>query len=270
MRQLLLAFQFLTIFPVKVRGEVSEKDIAGSAAFFPVVGALQGLLIAVAGILLMRLFSPAPVSGIIIVILIVNNGGFHLDGLADTFDALAVKSTGDAALDREKRLSVMKDSSTGAIGVTAIAVSLLLKQLLISDLLFHAASFASYQLLFLMPVFSKWVMVPGMFHGISARTDGLGRIFINATGTKTVLASSVSVILLCLLTLPFYPDKADLHKTAVLFPVLFAVLYIFSFSTVKFFTSRFGGITGDNLGAVSEISEILFLMLVSIWLRHSI
>lgn len=41
-RRFLLALQFLTIFPVTIRGEVTEKQIAELAAFFPLVGLLQG------------------------------------------------------------------------------------------------------------------------------------------------------------------------------------------------------------------------------------
>ena len=67
-------------------------------------------------------------------ILIVSNGGFHLDGLADTFDALSVKSSGDHAADRERRLRVMKDSTTGAIGVIAIVMTMLLKFLFLNNL----------------------------------------------------------------------------------------------------------------------------------------
>jgi adenosylcobinamide-GDP ribazoletransferase len=93
MRQFLLAFQFLTIVPVKVRGEVSEKDISGSAVFFPVVGAFQGLLTAMTAFLFMKLFSSEVTCGLVILILTLTKG-FHLDGLADTFDALAVKASG--------------------------------------------------------------------------------------------------------------------------------------------------------------------------------
>lgn len=265
MRQLLLAFQFLTIVPVKVRDEVSEKDISGSAAFFPLVGVFQGLLAAVTALLFMKLFSSEVACGLVVLVLTLTNGGFHLDGLADTFDALAVKASGDEEADRGKRLSVMKDSSTGAIGVTAIVFAVLLKFVFLNFLFLNYPLFTVFYLLFFMPVFSKWVMIPGMFHGISARQDGLGKIFINNTGTMTVLFSSLSIILFCILTFPFYPDNTYFHKTIVLFPVLFAVLYMFSFMSVNFCRQRFGGITGDNLGAISEISEILFLMLASLW-----
>jgi len=130
----LLAFQFLTIMPLKVKGNISEREIAQSATFFPVVGVFQGLLILLSASLLSNVLPSEIVSGLIILILITSNGGFHLDGLADTFDALSVKSSGNEAIDRQNRLSVMKDSATGAIGVTAIVLTILLKFLLIKNL----------------------------------------------------------------------------------------------------------------------------------------
>ena len=74
-------------------------------------------------------------AGLAVFCLILTNHGFDLDGLADTFDGLAVKSSGDPEKDRAKRLLVMKDSATGAAGVMAIAVVLLLKFVLVKAIL---------------------------------------------------------------------------------------------------------------------------------------
>lgn len=267
---MLLALQFLTIIPVKVKGGISEKEVAKSAAFFPVAGAFQGLLALLSASLLLRILPPDIVSGLLVLILTISNGGFHLDGLADTFDALSVKSGGDASADRQKRLSVMKDSTTGAIGATAIVFSILLKFLLLNNLLLNSSPFTFYSLLFLMPVFSKWIMVTAMYHGTSARQDGLGRIFLNNVGIQAVAFSSLLVI-------TFYVAAAELHLLKVLgsvsielFVILCVVLYAFGLASLKFCTKRFGGLTGDNLGAISEISELLFLAVTIIWLRRSI
>ncbi|MEW6686254.1 MAG: adenosylcobinamide-GDP ribazoletransferase [Candidatus Edwardsbacteria bacterium] len=265
MRQLVLAFQFLTIIPLKVKGDISEKKISQSAAFFPMVGAFQGLLAVLTASLLIKLFPLEITSGLVILILIISNGGFHLDGLADTFDALAVKSSGDKTIDRNKRLSVMKDGATGAIGVISIVMTILLKLLLLNSIFHHCPLSTLYFLLFLMPVFSKWVMIPAMYHGISARQEGLGRIFLNNIRLNLVIFSSLLTIIFCLLI-----AVIDRLGELILFLILFAMLYIFSFISVKFCTRKFGGLTGDSLGAISEISEILFLMMTSIWLQHFI
>src|SRR3990172_8659024 len=115
MKTLFLAFQFLTIIPVPLKGEITEQQIGRTTAFFPLVGAVQGLaLFALVQILTLILPSGLVAAGLLFFLIIIS-GGLHIDGLSDTFDALAVtRGT------QEKRISVMKDSSAGAIGVTAI------------------------------------------------------------------------------------------------------------------------------------------------------
>ena len=270
MKQLLLAFQFLTIVPIRVSGEVSEKDIAKSAAFFPLVGAFQGLLAAAAALLLVRIFPPDITAGLVLLVLIISNGGFDLDGLADMADALAVKATGDAQTDREKRLAVMKDSSTGAIGVLALVMALLLKFLFIHRLLLDYSPSTGASVLLLMAAFSKWVTVPAMYHGASARGNGLGRIFADNMKRNTVIFSSVLMAFIYIIISEMHLSRVYGQSSLTMLPVLFALLYALNFLWVIFSGKKFGGITGDIMGALSEVSEILFLAVTTAWLRHSI
>ena len=66
--------------------------------------------------------------------------------------------------------------------------------------------------------------------------------------------------------------KETLEKiNAVALPVvLLAACSLVSFLSAKFCMRRFGGLTGDNFGAINELSEILFLMVVIIWFQSSI
>jgi len=50
----------------------------------------------------------------------------------------------------------------------------------------------------------------------------------------------------------------------------FISVYLFCRFWGTLCTRKFGGLTGDTLGAQSELSEILFLMVASSWLQHSI
>jgi len=265
MKQLILAFQFLTLIPLRARGGVTAKEIAQSTIFFPAVGAFQGLLAVCAGSVFLRVFPPEIAGGLILVVLVISNGGFHLDGLADTFDALAVKSGGDREADREKRLAVMKDSFTGAIGVTAIVITILLKFLLINSLVLRFPRPLAFSVLFLMPVLSKWGMVTAMYHGKPAREDGLGKLFLDNMGTGTVLLSSLVMVLVCIPVALLNLGSAPATDAVALPVVLLAAGFLFSFLSAKFCVRRFSGLTGDNFGAIGELSEILFLMVVIVW-----
>ncbi|MEF9438542.1 MAG: adenosylcobinamide-GDP ribazoletransferase, partial [Candidatus Mariimomonas ferrooxydans] len=87
MKKILLAFQFLTIVPVKGISDVSENEVGKASAFFPLVGFVQGLLLMVSAGLFLKIFPAELVSGLIVLMIILLNGGLYLDGLADTFDA---------------------------------------------------------------------------------------------------------------------------------------------------------------------------------------
>jgi adenosylcobinamide-GDP ribazoletransferase len=257
MKTLLLALQFLTIVPVRVKGAVTEKQIARSAVFFPLIGALQGLLIACAAYFLTMVFPSSITAGFIILFLVSSNGGFHLDGLADSFDALSVKSTGDMDRDREKRFAVMKDSTSGAVGVVAIVMDLLLKYLFVNSVLEQYELRDACGVLFLMPAFSKWAMIPPMFHAKPASNNGLGRIFITNTGPANFALSSL--ILVAIFSLAMFFSKVPLADSVRLCALVMLSLYLVSFLWVFLCRRKFGGLTGDNFGAMAEIAEIVFL-----------
>ena len=167
MKKFLFALQFLTIIPVGNNAVLKDADIAKSSSFFVLAGFVQGFLLAAAYYVTGKFFPADLVAGIALLVLVLSNGGFHLDGLSDTFDAIASRGS------REKKLAIMKEGTVGPIGVTAIVFSLLLKFLAFKNLSL-SSSFILYPSLFLMPVGPKWAMVVSMFHGKAAREDGLG------------------------------------------------------------------------------------------------
>jgi len=269
MKQMLLAIQFLTVIPVRVRGDVSERDMVASTVYFPIAGACQGLIMAMTAAGLSTLYNAEVVCGFVLFAHIMSNGGFDLDGLADTADAVSIKSSGHMDRDIEKRLSVMKDSSIGASGATAVIMSLLLKFLLLSSLFQLVALSEFLAVVFLLPAYSKWVTVPAMLHANTARMDGLGKVFID--NVKTGHAAGATMMLLILSVIPFIAlmRRGTYARHGSLIVLLFVSQYVFCILAVRFFRKRFGGLTGDSFGAMSEISEILFLMTAGVWLRHS-
>jgi len=262
MKQLLLAFQFLTIIPVRTNMTISETDIAKSSSAFVIVGIIQGILLISVNSAAGMVFDRNLVTGLILLVLVLSQGGFHLDGLADTFDAIAVRG------DKEKKLSVMKDSAVGPIGAIAIFFSLLLKFFALNNL--NAFSpHAFYFSLFLMPIFSKWALVVSIFHGKPARKNGLGRIFINRIGFKEVAISTLLLLFSCISVQIFFDDYM-LYRQYILYVILVILTYLLCMICIWFFNNKFGGLTGDMLGAISEITEITFLLMVIAWSQFSI
>ena len=112
----IIAFSMYSRIPMP-RVQWKEERMEHVFCFFPLVGAAEGL--ALGGFLwLGRLFALSPVMtalwGTALPILIT--GGIHMDGFADTMDA--IHSYGD----RKKRLEIMKDPHTGAFALICTAV----------------------------------------------------------------------------------------------------------------------------------------------------
>jgi len=260
LRPFLIALQFLTIIPVKVKGDVSERDIARSASAFVIVGVLQGLLLIISDYVFSTLFHHELVILLVLLVAVLSNGGFHLDGLSDTLDALSVKSSGDTNADRQKRLLVMKDPTVGPAGVTAIIFSLGLKYLALKNLS-HLTPFIYYSSLLMMPVLSKWTMVISIFYGKAARHDGLGKIFLDGVGLKEVIISTTTTVVLILTVLSLFGH----YSRYIFYAALMVAMYILCRLLIVFSNKKFGGITGDVLGAISEFTEVSFLMSAIIW-----
>jgi adenosylcobinamide-GDP ribazoletransferase len=108
-----------------------------------------------------------------------------------------------------------------------------------------------------------------MFHGKSARKDGLGRIFVDTVTGRHVIGSTVTMIILFAAAFFAFLQGGSYTGYAVLFALLFVSQYVFCIASVQSFGKRFSGLTGDTLGAMSEASEIIFLIMVCGWLRHS-
>ncbi len=268
MNLILLSLQFLTVIPVRVKGAVSEPQMKGSIVFFPMVGAIQGVVAALALLLSVRIFPPDIAAALVLFSLTATNGGFHLDGLADTVDGASMKSTGDAIRDRRKRLAVMKDSRIGAMGVIAIIFSVLFKFLFLRALILQFArpgfAFLITSLLFLVPVLSRWAMVPVMYHGKAASSEGLGAFFSKATDGRIFFLSSALLAVICFVVLT-YVGGTELIRGLTVFFSSVGLLYILGITWVAGCNRRFGGITGDTIGAFSEAAETVVLMIFFLW-----
>ncbi len=251
MKNFITALQFLTIIPM--RGKLPSKaEMAACIAAFPLAGLVQGVILVLVAYFLGRVFPPGVSAALILTAYVVITGGFHLDGLSDTFDAVAKRG------DRQEKLSVMKDGRTGPLGVVAITLSQVLKFALLSGL--SDSRFYFIALLY-MPVFSKWAMVVAMAHGRPARQDGLGNIFVAGTGLREFFAATS--VLLVIAGVPIAIKAAG--ALAFLAAGIFVVLYLFGLFWVWLSERQFGGLTGDTLGAVGELSEIIYLLTALAW-----
>ncbi|MBI4753090.1 adenosylcobinamide-GDP ribazoletransferase [Candidatus Desantisbacteria bacterium] len=156
-----IALQFLTRLTINPNIEVTEKGLGKSIAFFPVIGCVLGCILIVANIFLSRVLflSPLTVNLLLIIILIWLTGGLHLDGLADTIDGLS------GAKEKEKILSIMRDSCVGVMGVLSLICLLGMKVCFLGEI---QPEFKN-QALLLMPLMGRWGIVIACCLGPYAR-----------------------------------------------------------------------------------------------------
>lgn len=254
LREFHTALTFLTIFPGRIPTpsspasgitstmttmlETKRPLIGRSAAFFPLVGALLGGMSAVAYLLSERLLGNLPAAAASLLTMALATGGLHLDGLADTADGLF------SGRDRQRMLEIMRDSRVGTMGVLALVMALLGKFALIASLAPANAALG----LFVAPVAGRAGAVLAAFGALYAREgSGLGRAFIEGVRRR-------ELTLALFLALALAAGMGRLPGVAALAGGLVAAIFVRWWAG-----KRLGGLTGDTLGAVIEVGEVVAL-----------
>ena len=239
----LAALQFLTSIPVPRRLKLGPES--KPATYFPVVGLIIGLILAVLNWLFSFILPPAVVNALLLAALVIITGALHLDGLADTCDGIA----GHKPI--EERWRVMRDSHTGAFGVIGVVLVLLLKYVALNSL---PGPFVIATLIF-MPVVSRWAMVYAIFAYPYARPSGLGTAFKQSTRWPQLTAATLTTIVVATALFPLFSIMGFL----LLFGI-WLVTFIFSI----YLKRKFAGLTGDTYGAINEVAEVMALVFVSL------
>jgi adenosylcobinamide-GDP ribazoletransferase len=239
MRSLLVAIGFLTRLPVPTGLFGDERVKAHSLPWYPLVGLLIGVVLAVLAWLLRD--SPALLSAALIVLAwVVMTGALHLDGLADSADAW-IGGLGD----REKTLAIMKDPRSGPAGVVALVLVLLLKVAALESL----GTFQWLALL-LAPLLARGSLVALFITTPYVRSRGIGAALANAPGRA------------CAVSLAITAGLCALAKWRGALALLVAVLVFGLWRHAC--QRRLGGFTGDTAGALAEMVEAAVLVALAV------
>ena len=176
-------------------------------------------------------------SALLIIACIIINGGLHIDGFADTCDGLY------GFRSKEKMLQIMRDSQIGAMGATGLACLLITKFAFIASI----ANGQIYKILLAMPVLSRWAMTFACCLVVYPRKEGKAKLFIEGAKVKDVFITGAIVLAL-------YVWLWQL-KGVMVFLLTLLCVSIFK----QYAQKKIGGMTGDTIGAVSEIAEITML-----------
>ncbi len=230
----LAGVRFLTVIPIHWKREKDTLFFQSSLIWFPWIGLLIGMGSACI-ISLCGSFLPPSVSAVFAITLLAAVSGFlHIDGLADSGDGLLCSRP------RKRALEIMRDSNTGAMGLTVVFLILLGKYAALSSLTVDSLLPA----IILIPVAGRTAILLSMAILPYARSgDGLGQLFYSTESRILAIVGMLSCILITALVAPHY---IVFVVAAILIPV-----GLFSYWCFK----TLGGATGDTLGAICEITE---------------
>jgi adenosylcobinamide-GDP ribazoletransferase len=231
---------FCTRLPLLGATTINSGTLAKAAWAFPVAGILVGLIaVAVYGIAHRAGIPAWPAATLSVLATLLVTGCLHEDGLADTADGFGGGKT------REQKLDIMRDSRIGTYGVCALIVTLLLRVGVLAS--FFSAASVGWALL-ASHAGARASMMAFMFLVPPARRDGLssdaGQPPIESVGAALALGFLVTAI--CLGPL----------RAIVAVVVLVVVVVLMAWLSRK----QIGGQTGDVLGAVEQVSEIVILL----------
>ncbi len=250
------ALMFLTRLPVPKFTDHSAEYLEKAAKYFPLMGWIVGGISALTLILCNQVLSIDLSILASIIAGILATGAFHEDGFADVCDAFGGGWT------KQKILDIMKDSRLGTFGVAGLLLILATKFLLLKELATNILKMDSSPYL--------------TFIGVIVIAHALSRL--------------MSVIIIQTSTYVFAEDKTKSkplasHKlsltemfTAILFTIIpFSFLHIVALIIViptllaailmsRYFKKWIGGYTGDCLGAIQQITELVcYLTLLLLW-----
>ena len=233
---------FFTRIPIKW-SFFSDKppNLTKAAWAFPLVGILTGVLSGVLGDFLIFLGLPIFLCCIIAITLsVILTGAFHEDGLADTADGLGAGGS------PERINKIIHDSRLGTYGVVALILGLLTRLGLLLTLVEY-----SYSLVSILSVgfaSGKLAIIFSRNFFNNSRFVKMGSV-VGTIANKNLFIATVIWALPTLIIFPFYG--------ILLGGILMAfIIFILGLKSKK----ALGGISGDILGAIAFLTELVFLL----------
>jgi len=241
---------FFTRIPCPKWVDHSEEYLNKASKYFPVVGIIVGSVSAFVYWLLQLIFQTEIALIFSMIASILTTGAFHEDGFADVCDGFGGGWT------KEKILLIMKDSRLGTYGVIGLVLILLLKWSVLKYFPVNTLVIA----LISGHAISRLNAASLIYTDTYARDDDSSKS--KPLATKMSSGELIFAILFGLAPLILF---ANVYALLTLVPLLL-VRWYFS----GYFKKWIGGYTGDCLGAVQQVSEVVFYLSLILIFKYTV
>lgn len=248
-------FGFLSTIPVGLSMEGIDQ-LMKKIYFYPVVGAVLGLLIGAVAYLGQTVF-PAPITAAVIMVFVYYITGFnHLDGVGDLGDGMTAHGS------LERKLKALKDTTLGIGGVAFCVLLLVMFYSAIRAIQAEGEAFGPdlaklmFLSMFVAEVSSKQAMLTIATFGKSLH-EGLGSMTINGATVANFSIGFIFGAAVC--TLAFGSIGLFAYLAACV-----SALFLLNRSN-----AHFGGLNGDGIGMANEVGRVTALITIALILQLS-
>jgi adenosylcobinamide-GDP ribazoletransferase len=233
------AVAFLTILPLGRLVELDESDVARGATVFPLVGAAIGAAVGLAAVALDDALPVFVAAALAVALEALLTGVIHLDALADTADGLGAGT-------RERALEIMRDAQIGSFGAVALVLAVVVKVTAVVAVV--ELERTVFLLAAVWAVGRSAPLVLALFLPYARTEPGSGRMLTDRAGRVRLLLGAAIGIAVAIV--------AGGSRSPALLAAAGACLVLCGLVA----RARFGGVTGDVLGASVEVTTTLALV----------
>lgn len=243
---------FYTRIPCPSSVGFSPENLNKSRKYLALIGVLVGLVASIV-YLLSALVFPNEVSVFLSMIATIYlTGAFHEDGFADSCDGFG------GGWEKAQILTIMKDSRVGSYGVIGLILILGLKFLVLVSLADQSSTLLIFSLVSghsVSRLMASWIMQKYDYVS-SAETSKSSGVTSVRLSRNEMLASSIPAVLVILLAWQLN------------FIVAVFVAWLAAYMLGRYFQRKITGYTGDCLGAVQQVCELLFYLVIVADISH--
>ncbi|MCT4613813.1 MAG: adenosylcobinamide-GDP ribazoletransferase [Marinifilaceae bacterium] len=211
-----------------------------SIRYFPLVGYIVSLISVFVFYLCNLVFSIELALLFSMISMILTTGAFHEDSFADFCDAFGGGYT------KEKILDIMKDSTNGTYGTVGLIALLSCKFLLLREI--------GQDLIFVIIVGNVLPRINSVF-----LSKSLTYVSKKETAKSTAIVKTIGVDSVVIASLIAYSSLLLIDYKYII-PIL-VTQFISFFLFQSYVKKKIGGYTGDVLGALFQISELMFYLI---------